>query len=79
MRKLVEQSTHESDHEDEKNKPQKDDEKNDSISQTIIMFMIAVVATQVCILTFLFILKDKIIACLTFKYGQIKVSTVPKV
>lgn len=59
---------------DEKN----EDDNKGSILDTVILFMIAVVATQLCILVFLVILKDKLIVCLALKYGQIKVCSVPQ-
>lgn len=39
---------------------------------TLILIMLAILATQCCIMAFLLLLKDKLITNLTFKYGQIR-------
>uniref|UniRef100_A0A8D8T0X7 Uncharacterized protein n=1 Tax=Cacopsylla melanoneura TaxID=428564 RepID=A0A8D8T0X7_9HEMI len=56
-----------------KPKPEQDTNSGMGLMEILILIMICIIVTQCCILALLFVLKDKLIVNLTFKYGQIKV------
>ncbi|KAL1458316.1 hypothetical protein WDU94_008477 [Cyamophila willieti] len=50
-----------------------DDDDGIPLIDTLILLMVCIITTQCCLLALLYILKDKLIMNLAFKYGQIKV------